>query len=215
MVTDTRVPSIESTGQDSVVDKLVHIPRTTSVLASDASVLRYELGWLVDGTDQIQRRAFSDDLERRQAQRQKLAPRDLLDYLNDLGFSWRDIARLAGVSVPAVQKWRRGSGVAATNHAALAKVVALTEILGDHSVMEIASWLEIPLKEGVSLSRMDMLIAGRYDLVMLSVANEGMMGVDAILDKFDENWREILVDDNFETFVDADGILSIRPKASQ
>ncbi len=178
-------------------------------------MLRYELGWLVDGTDQIQRRAFSDDLERRQAQRQKLAPRDLLDYLNDLGFSWRDIARLAGVSVPAVQKWRRGSGVAATNHAALAKVVALTEILGDHSVMEIASWLEIPLKEGVSLSRMDMLIAGRYDLVMLSVANEGMMGVDAILDKFDENWREILVDDNFETFVDADGILSIRPKASQ
>src|SRR5262249_61234902 len=35
---------------------------------------------------------------------------EMLDELADLGLAWRDIARLIDVSVPAVQKWRRGAG---------------------------------------------------------------------------------------------------------
>ena len=33
---------------------------------------------------------------------------ELLTELNAEGISWRDLARLAEVSVPALQKWRRG-----------------------------------------------------------------------------------------------------------
>lgn len=32
----------------------------------------------------------------------------MLSDLAELGFAWRDIARLVKVSVPAVQKWRKG-----------------------------------------------------------------------------------------------------------
>jgi hypothetical protein len=32
----------------------------------------------------------------------------LLNELAELGFAWRDIARMVGVSVPAIQKWGRG-----------------------------------------------------------------------------------------------------------
>ncbi|BDR52201.1 hypothetical protein KIM372_01080 [Bombiscardovia nodaiensis] len=31
----------------------------------------------------------------------------LLEQISDLGFAWRDVARMLHVSVPAIQKWRR------------------------------------------------------------------------------------------------------------
>jgi hypothetical protein len=38
-------------------------------------------------------------------------PAEVLQQLADLGFAWRDIARLVKVSVPAIQKWRQGQGM--------------------------------------------------------------------------------------------------------
>lgn len=45
------------------------------------------------------------------AERAKDSVASMLSDLADLGFARRDIARLVKVSVPAVQKWRRGEGV--------------------------------------------------------------------------------------------------------
>ena len=51
----------------------------------------------------------SHDLEwrMRSAERAKASVVTMLGELGDMGFAWRDLARMVGVSVPAVQKWRR------------------------------------------------------------------------------------------------------------
>ncbi|RPF23419.1 hypothetical protein EDD34_4106 [Myceligenerans xiligouense] len=178
--------------------------------------MRVQAGWLVDDTDSAQRKALMADLESRKAEHQKRASRDLLNDLSDAGFAWRSIAHLTGVSVPAVRKWRSGAGVSPANHASLAKVVALTEMLETHAgVFDAASWLEYRIKDGVSVTPFDMLLGGRYDLVMLHATNTYVMSPEAILDEFRGDWRSSCVDNAFETYVDAEGVMAIRPKGSR
>jgi hypothetical protein len=37
--------------------------------------------------------------------------------------------------------------------------------------------------------------------------------VDSVLDEYDSAWRSARVDDAFETYVDAEGVVAIRPTA--
>ncbi|UPL10343.1 hypothetical protein [Microbacterium sufflavum] len=153
-----------------------------------------------------------DDLEARQ---QEAAARDggeLLADLGNSGLAWRDVARLAGVTVPAVQKWRRGEGMSGARRLALARIVALLNILGEHFISDPASWLEMPVKEGVAVSRLELLIQGRFDLVLLLIADgtAPAVEIDRVLDEYDPDWRSSLVDDQFESFLASDGVVSIR-----
>jgi hypothetical protein len=193
----------------------VAIPSTrpTADLLDRAEVLHRQVSDLQSDTAGLRRQGLVRELEDRQEVVAASSGTDLLDVLSDAGFAWRDVARLAQVSVPAVQKWRRGEGMTGANRHKIAKVVALLDVLANHFVSEPVSWLEMPVKDGVALSRLDMIADGRFDLVLELISDDGdPVSASAVLDEFEPNWRESLVDTAFEAFVASDGVVSIRPK---
>ena len=86
----------------------------------------------------------------------------LLDHLSDLGFSWRDIARVVGVSVPALRKWRLGGPSTGENRRQVSTLVALCDIARSRfHLPEIAAWLETPVHPAAPLTGLDMMAGGR------------------------------------------------------
>jgi hypothetical protein len=159
------------------------------------------------------RRAHQVELEGKTVERARSAPTQALEQLSDYGFAWRDIARVVGVSVPAINKWRKGTGITGENRLKIARLLALIDMLTDRFIDEPASWLEMPIADNVGLNRMDLLEQGRYDLVLaLASSHTGDGTIDSVLNEFDTNWREKFVDNNFESFSAEDGQISIRPK---
>ena len=134
----------------------------------------------------------------------------LLDELAGRGFSWRDIARFAGVSVPAVRKWRDGGTHLAERRLDLARVAGLCDLLEEYLVPHPAGWLEMPLVKGVPVTWMDLYLADREEL-LIDAASNRRSDVHGLLDDLDPRWRERYSSD-FEVFEDIDGRPSIRAK---
>lgn len=197
-------------------ETLHEIPRTgelsSSVLADRAHVVHEQARDLHDGTGELRRATALNDLRTRQRKHAVRSPMDVLEDLSDRGFAWRDVARMMGVSVPALQKWRRGDGMTAENRSKLARIAGLIEMLEQRFVNEPASWLEMHVDTGVALTPLDLVAAGRDDLV-LELATEAETGArESIYSEYDPDWRTNLVDTAFESFVAADGMMSIRPR---
>jgi hypothetical protein len=152
-------------------------------------------------------------LDERTTERARTAPTQALEQLADYGFAWRDIARVVGVSVPAITKWRKGAGVTGENRLKIARLLALIDMLSERFIDEPASWLEMPITEGVGLKGMDLLERGRYDLVLdLASKHTGDGTTEYVLNEIDSNWRDNFVDNAFESFVADDGVVSLRLK---
>ncbi|MFF2816344.1 hypothetical protein ACFVT9_12570 [Kitasatospora cineracea] len=134
----------------------------------------------------------------------------MLDELSDLGFAWRDVARMLGVSVAAVQKWRRGDGVTGNNRRNIASLLAVCDMTTSHyGVDEIASWFEMPLVSGCPITPIDLYAQARPDLVFDYAS--GHSDPEQVLSNLDPEWREHSRS-SFEVFEAADGELAIRPK---
>lgn len=134
---------------------------------------------------------------------------DLLERLSALGLSWRAIAALCGVSVPAVRKWRNGESASGENRKRLAHLAAFLEWLEhEQHINDVASWLEMPLVDEAPVSRLDLLIGGRAELVI-----EGRVGIETapteLLDRFEPDWRAHY-STSFEVVTADDGHRSIR-----
>jgi hypothetical protein len=159
------------------------------------------------------RKAHQLELESKTVDRARCAPTQALEQLSDYGLAWRDIARVIGVSVPAINKWRKGTGITGENRLKIARLLGLIDMLGDRLIDEPASWLEMPITDGVTLSRMDLLERGRYDLVVaLASTHTGDGTVESVLNEAEPEWRERLVDNTFEAYIEDDGHVSIRLK---
>jgi hypothetical protein len=154
--------------------------------------------------------AIVEDLDQRAMVKARKGLPAILDELADRGFSWRDVARLAGVSVPAVRKWRAGGTHAAERRLDLARVVGLCELLDECHVVDPAGWLEMPVVKSVPVTWLDLYLAGREELVVGAASNR-QQDVHRVLDQFDRSWRERNRSD-FEVFQDVDGKPSIRAK---
>lgn len=117
------------------------------------------------GTDH--RAAQLRTLELRAGERARADVVTLLTVLStEQGLGWSDIARLVGVSVQAVRKWRRGDAVTGENRLAVARLVALLDMLSSEiCVQDPAGWLEIPVIEGYALRHLDLYRLGRADLI--------------------------------------------------
>ena len=136
--------------------------------------------------------------------------KELLDLLADQGFAWRDIARMLGVSVPAVQKWRRGEKASGDNRSRLASLVAAQDLIASkYHVQEIESWFETPLIDDVPVTPIDLWAAGETFLVLEYAS--GHLNPEDALTRFDPSWRANY-ESQFETFRAEDGDLSIRSK---
>lgn len=134
----------------------------------------------------------------------------LLDRLAALGFSWRDTARVAGVSVPELRKWRRGEWATSAGRQRVARFVALCEVAAECChIADIAAWLETPLHPEAPFTGLDLVEVERLDLV-LALARDRPGSPEQVLDEFDPDWRAWHRSD-VEVFTAADGKPGLRP----
>lgn len=190
--------------------------RTIDELVEEAGALRTEVRLLADDVEDADRRTreahqqvVNRQLEARARRAAKQGMSALLSALADRGLAWRDIAALAGVTVPAVRRWRQGDPSTGDHLLAVARIVALVDTLEqDHLVANVASWMEMPLADEAPLTAIDLAVAGRLSDV-LDVAGDHATG-EAVLERWLPGWRE-KYRSGYEVFEAADGELGTRP----
>jgi len=134
-------------------------------------------------------------------------PRLLRELSSQRGLGWIYIARLLGVSVQALRKWRNGEPATGEHRLAVARLAAFLDLLEDELISDPAGWLEMPLVAGYSPRHLDLYRAGRFDL-LFELAGLRITPEQA-LDELESDWR-VRFRLEHEVFEAGDGHLSIR-----
>ena len=190
--------------------------RTIREAVEDVGYLRNQTGLLVDDSLDLHRSVEQLHSEALDVQLRTLANRRvreelsaLLEELSDLGFSWRDIARTSGVSVPALRKWRLGAPATGENRKRVATMAAFCAIAHEeYLIREVASWLETPIHLAAPITPMDMIANDRWDLVLRLASTDGQ-DPELVLDEFEPDWRQ-RYDSPVEVFTGPDGLPGVR-----
>jgi hypothetical protein len=181
---------------------------SVSAITEGIGFLRSQTRSLHDDVGSLHRESQFAEWRNRTNQRARSSVQEMLNELADLGFAWRDLARLVGVSVPAIQKWRRGEGTTGENRRKVASLLAACDMITEHyGIQEVASWLEMPLQEDVPVTPLDLWVAERVDLVFDFAS--GHVDSEELLTSWDNNWHEKYHSD-FEVSEAGDGQLAIR-----
>lgn len=182
----------------------------TRILTEDIGFGRNQARTLHQDFDDLHHRSYFVEWQSRTRDRARASVVSLLEELGGLGFAWRDIAKLVGVSVPAIQKWRKGEGTSGENRARIASLVAACDLIAEHYIIDdLATWFEVPIAVGAPITPMDMYADERADLVFDHAS--GHADPEEVLTAFDPTWRDKYRSD-FEVFRAADGALAVRPK---
>lgn len=202
----------QGTASNSVAPSLVPAATRTAaaLLTEDVDDLRHRAKNLNVDIEETHQRVYESEWGVLTQQRGAQSPTDLLSELGDLGFAWRDIARMVGVTVPAVQKWRRGERITGPNRLKVAKLMAVCDFLMAHYyVDDVASWFEMPLNEAAPITPVDLWASGQTKLFFDYATRH--VTADETLTKYEPDWRERYRSD-YETFRDADGGIGIRTR---
>ncbi|MDQ4142804.1 MAG: transcriptional regulator [Actinomycetota bacterium] len=207
--------------RETATSTQVQVPATSSThtitdLVEEAGVVRTSIRFLRDEVDELHQdagrievSAFETELAQATAEEAKRDIKGLLKELGSTGFSWREVARAAGVSLPAVHKWKAGGGLVPENRRRIARLVALCRLLSERFFIEdVAAWLEMPLVPEAPVNGLDLLARDRIDLLFRWAAHADA-DPQAILDEFEPNWREAYKSD-YEVFTAPDGLPGIR-----
>lgn len=179
-------------------------------LTIEAGAVRSMARSLKSDADDLHKRTLEEEWRTTTAERRKASVTSILVELADLGFAWRDIARMVGVSVPAVQKWRKGERASGDSRMRIASLLAACDLITSHyMVEEVASWFETPLSSAAPVTPIALYAASRPDLVFELAS--GHVDPEVLLSEFDPDWREQYRSD-FEVFEAGDGNHSIRMK---
>ncbi len=182
---------------------------TLSELTDQAGHLSNQVQILHDDTTDLHLNVIMQEWQSKSTDLVRQDMRTLLARLADIGFAWRDIARLIGVSVPAVQKWRRGGPATGQSRFHAAAVLAACDLIAEHYlVRDIASWFEAPVVFGYPVTALDLYAAKKPQLVFRLAT--GNADPEQVLSAFDPDWRENYRSD-FEVFESEDG-LAIRAR---
>jgi transcriptional regulator with XRE-family HTH domain len=177
-------------------------------LTEDIGWTRQQAGVISDDLVDLHKRGHDVEWRTRSAERAQSSVVTMLGDLADLGFAWRDLARLIGVSVPAIQKWRRGEKASGDSRQKAASLLAACDLIRDHYMVEdIASWFEVPLVRRVPLTPLDLYAEDRADLVFAFAS--GQEDPETLVSQFDPDWRAKFHSE-LETFVATDGNPSVR-----
>lgn len=134
----------------------------------------------------------------------------LVELLLDAGHSWRGIAQAAGVTTASLRRWLAGVEDPPGRLPGLAELAALHTTLSEvFGIQDPSSWLEAPVVPDSGVTGIDLLSAGRKDLLLRLASEDDDPG--AILDSFDPRWRD-RVEAPYETCVAPDGLPAIRLK---
>ena len=121
--------------------------RSISDLVDQATGLRDVYRLIGSSVESLPDRAMLDLVDTKSRLVARRSPAELADTLGEsYGFAWRDVARMASVSVPALRKWRMGETASPANQLRLARVVALCEVIEEKcpDISDVASWFELP-----------------------------------------------------------------------
>lgn len=185
-----------------LVDQTGSLKNRTQILVADSNEVHQSTANLHNHSLTKLHRTLSHE-------KAKMSLSGLLEELSDLGFSWREIARVSGVSVPAVRKWRRGEPATGENRKRVAMVAALCEVARDQYLIDdVASWMEAPIHPNVQVTVLDLVAEDRFDLA-LQLASERGTDPERALDQFDPQWRERYTSD-VEVFTASDGLPGVR-----
>lgn len=185
-----------------LVDRAGYLRNRTRVLVADSLDMHETVQTLHDGTLETLLRTSSQHRSREPLP-------DLLTELSDLGFSWRDLSRVVGVSVPALRKWRHGESATGENRLRVARVAAFCDIVRDQYLIdEPASWLETPIHLDAPVNGFDFLAADRFDLAF-RLAGDHDADPESILAEFEPQWRQRF-STGLEVFVADDGTPGLR-----
>lgn len=179
----------------------------TDMIANEAGAWCQHIGSISQNAAQLHGDSLRIQLRARTEEAAKRAPTELLAELGGLGFSWTAVARVVGVSIPVIRKWRKGETVSGDNRRKIAQLVALTKVLDrDHMIADVASWLDIPLA-GSSFTGIDVLEAGHRHHLLEYAAQH--IDSTELLDHTLPEWRDSL-NDQFEVYTAGDGKKAIR-----
>ena len=106
----------------------------------------------------------------------------------DRGLGWADIARLCGVSISAVRKWRSGGGIDPDRLLALSKLAAFIDLLSRIGPTgDPTGWMMMPLSEQHNVTAADLYRAGRVD-DLLEFA-QGHLSIGELLNRWNPEWQ--------------------------
>lgn len=193
-----------------------HTQQVTSLIndLTDRGIgIRDESRLLVQDAEQFAFEMLHQTLEAATAQASRRSTAILAESLAAFGFAWKDVARVAGVSVPALRKWRLGERAAPANHLRLATFVATCEVIRERCVdiADVASWLEVPLDVTAPITGLDVLADGFGDL-LLEYASDMAITPQSVLDRYEPDWRTKYAS-QFEVYVAEDGHNALRTRA--
>jgi len=190
--TDVRSPDVSET--------LV----TSLLLVSATAGLRDRTTFLSEDTKDLNRQALLHNLDVRTGPKARMSSVNLLTELSARGFAWSTVAKLVGVTVPALRKWRQGESATGANRRRLARLAALCELLeGEYAVEDVAGWMEVPLTSEAPITPVDFYDRDRLDLLLDWAAHR----VDpyVALDEAFPGWY-VRYRSDFEVFKDDDGL---------
>jgi hypothetical protein len=207
----TPVPSFSPTGPTSepVGHPTFSPTRAINELVYQAGTLRGDVRDLAQDVDGVHQSAFRAKIDHRALEFSSRPVAELLADLGDMGFAWRDIARILRVSVPGLRRWRLGEAPRGENRLAVARLVALVDILATMPIDDVASWLEMPLVDGISVSPLDVMADGAS--VELCELYQGHISPEDLLDRYRPGWQT-RYDSDYEVFEAEDGELALKPK---
>lgn len=181
----------------------------STLLVQRAGWLRIQADALGQDVASVHEEARSVDLDQRAAAKGRRGVSFLLAELAvERGMAWADIARLAGVSVSALRKWRASGSASAEHRLALARLAAFLDLLSEYAIDDPAQWMEmrLPLPGGYVITPMDLYLRGALS-ALLEYASARLTAEQA-LDKIDNTWRDARSD--FESYDAPDGTKAIR-----
>lgn len=192
----------------SGVELPAHPSQTVASITREFGLLRDETSTLDANVGSHHRAAqrLSFELRAREWARRDV-PRLLRELSSQRGLGWSDIARLIGVSVQALRKWRNGEPATGEHRLAVARLAAFLDLLEDELISDPAGWLEMPLVPGYTPRHLDLYKAGRVDL-LFELAGLRVTPEQA-LDALEPDWRRRFRLEH-EVFDAGDGHLSIR-----
>jgi hypothetical protein len=198
---------------DIPASRTLTIEERVREIAERAGFVRTSSSTVTTDAAEIQHEAVHVQLDMRTAHLARQEPVTLLEQLSDLGFAWRDIARMVGVSVPAMRRWRAGDLPSGQHRRGIAQLLAFAEIIRDELVIfEPASWMEIPISSQAPTTPIDLYAANRLDTVF-DLASEHCTPEEA-LDQTEPGWRDKYRSD-WEVDTAEDGQPYIRLRSDQ
>lgn len=142
----------------------------------------------------------NDDLQLTEAHLQTTHHAQLIQLAEEFGCSWALVAKVVGVSIPEIRRWRGGGEITDAHQQRLARLVAAFESLARVGIDSPALWLDRRIWPDVPVRRFEALALD--DSLVLAYA-AGQCDAIALLNAVVPRWRNLYLPEHSEVTFNA------------